>query len=122
MVVAYNHSGDAANVERDLAPLRSGPEPISSTNGSQPYLEVQVANDLEMGPGHRSYIMGAYADDVRPEALDRLVEHVARGPEGGSFSITVQGGGGRNASRGTAAKALPIRESSTSAARRISAA
>jgi FAD binding domain/Berberine and berberine like len=92
VVVAYNHSGDAATVERDVAPLRSGPEPVSTSSGSQPYLEVQVANDLEMGPGHRSYIMGAYADDVHPEALDALVEHVAGGPDGGSFSITVLGG------------------------------
>ncbi len=92
VVVAYNHSGEAANVERDVAPLRSGPAPVSTTNGSQPYLEVQVANDLEMGPGHRSYIMGAYADDVRPDTLDELVGHVAGGPVGGSFSITVQGG------------------------------
>jgi FAD/FMN-containing dehydrogenase len=92
VIVAYNHSGDAATVERDIAPLRSGPEPVSTTGGSQPYLEVQTANDLAMGPGHRTYIMGAYADDVRPEALDALVEHVARGPAGGSFSITVLGG------------------------------
>ncbi|HYN70233.1 MAG TPA: FAD-binding oxidoreductase, partial [Candidatus Eisenbacteria bacterium] len=34
--VAYNHSGDAANVERDLAPLTAGPEPVSTTAGSQP--------------------------------------------------------------------------------------
>lgn len=92
VVVAYNHSGDAATVDRDTAPLRAGPEPVSVTGGSQPYLEVQTAHDLLMGPGHRTYILGAYADDVRPEALDELVEHVARGPAGGSFSITVQGG------------------------------
>ena len=92
VIVAYNHSGDAASVERDVAPLRSGPEPVSTTTGSEPYLEVQTANDLAMGPGHRTYIMGGYADDIRPEAFDALVEHVARGPEGGSFSITVQGG------------------------------
>ena len=92
VVVAYNHSGDAAAVERDLGPILGGPEPVSRTGGSQPYLEVQTANDLVMGSGHRTYIMGAYADDVRPEAVDALVEHVAGGPEGCSFSITVQGG------------------------------
>ena len=91
-VVAYNHSGEASAVDRDLGPILAGPEPVSLTGGSQPYLDVQTANDLAMGPGHRTYILGAYADDVRPEALDALVEHVARGPEGCSFSITVQGG------------------------------
>ena len=34
VIVSYNHSGDAATVERDLAPLGSGPEPISSTSGA----------------------------------------------------------------------------------------
>ena len=92
VVVAYNHSGDVASVERDLAPLRSGPEPVSITRGSQPYLEVQTAHDLAMGWGHRSYIMGAYADDIRPEAFDALVEHVADAPDGSTFAITVQGG------------------------------
>jgi FAD/FMN-containing dehydrogenase len=92
VLVAYNHSGDAAAVERDIAPLRSGPEPVSSTDGSQPYLEVQTAHDLVMGWGHRSYIMGAYANDIRPAALDALVDHAARAPGGSSFSITVQGG------------------------------
>ena len=92
VIVAYNHSGSATAVERDVAPLGSGPEPVSATDGSQPYLEVQTAHDLVMGWGHRSYIMGAYANDVRPGTLDALVEHAAGAPGGSSFSITVQGG------------------------------
>lgn len=92
VLVAYNHSGDAASVEADTASLLSGPEPVSSTTGSQPYLEVQTANDLAMGWGHRSYIMGCYADDLRPAALDALVDHAASAPAGASFSATVQGG------------------------------
>jgi FAD/FMN-containing dehydrogenase len=103
VAVAYNHSGDAAAVERDLAPLRAGPEPVSSTDGSQPYLEVQTANDLAMGWGHRSYIMGGYANDFRPAAFDAMVEHVAHAPEASSFAITVQGGAiGRVAEDATA--------------------
>jgi FAD/FMN-containing dehydrogenase len=92
VVVSYNHSGDAATAERDIAPLRAGPEPVSATDGSQPYLEVQTANDLAMGWGHRSYILGGFANDFRPEAFDALVEHAARAPEGSSFAITAQGG------------------------------
>jgi hypothetical protein len=92
VVVSYNHSGDARMVERDVAPLAAGPEPVSSSDGSYPYLEVQTANDLAMGWGQRSYIKGGYADDFRPEALDALVEHVADAPEGSSFAMTAQGG------------------------------
>ncbi|MCI0347360.1 MAG: FAD-binding oxidoreductase [Chloroflexi bacterium] len=90
--VSYNHSGDAENVERDLAPLSRGPEPVSSTGGSQPYLEVQTSNDLAMAWGHRSYITGGFANDFRRDVLNALVEHVADAPEGSSFSATAQGG------------------------------
>lgn len=93
VIVSYNHSGDAADVERDIAPLRSGPEPVSISDSSQEYLEVQTANDLAMGWGHRSYIKGGYADGFRPEAFDAIVDHVARAPgDGSTFAITVQGG------------------------------
>jgi FAD/FMN-containing dehydrogenase len=92
VIVAYNHSGDAATVERDVAPLNSALEPVSSTAGSQPYLEVQTANDLAMGWGHRSYISGRYSNDIHPAALDALIEHAVLAPGEGSFSMTALGG------------------------------
>jgi hypothetical protein len=92
VIVSYNHCGDAATVELDLAPLRSGPEPASASGSSQQYLEVQTSNDLAMGWGSRSYIKGGYANDIRPEALNALIEHAAAGSAESSFSITVQGG------------------------------
>jgi FAD/FMN-containing dehydrogenase len=92
VVVGYNHCGDAAEVERDVAPLKAGPKPVVVNEASVPYLEVQTAHDLSMGFGHRSIIESAYANHVRPEAIDALVEHAAAAPNGASFSITVQGG------------------------------
>ena len=92
VVVSFNHSGRADAVERDTAGLRRGPEPLSVSGGSQPFLEVQTAHDLVLGWGGRSYIKGLYANVFRREALDALVDHVAAGPAGGSFSITAQGG------------------------------
>ena len=92
VITSFNHSGRAEDVERDTAGLRRGPEPISVSGGSQPYLEVQTAHDLAFAGGHRSFIKGLYADVFRPEALDALVDHVATGPAGGSFSVTAQGG------------------------------
>jgi hypothetical protein len=92
VIVGYNHSGDAAAVERDLAPIFAGPEPVATPGGSQPYLEVQTANDLAMGWGHRSFILGGWANGFRSEAFDTMVEHVAAGPTGCTFAITVQGG------------------------------
>ena len=90
--LAYNHSGAAEAVERDTAGLHAGPKPVSATIGSQPYLDVQTAHDLVFEWGHRSYISGRNADDVRPAALDELVELVAIAPGEGSFSATALGG------------------------------
>jgi FAD/FMN-containing dehydrogenase len=92
VIVGYNHSGDTDAIERDVAPLRAGPSPAFSSEKAHQYLEAQTANDLAMGWGSRSIIESAYADDVRPEAIDALVELVERAPDGASFSMTVQGG------------------------------
>ena len=92
VVVSFNHSGHPDAVERDTAGLRRGPEPLSVSGGSQPYLEAQTAHDLILGWGGRSFIKGLYANVFRPDALDALVDRVADGPAGGSFSVTAQGG------------------------------
>ena len=90
--LAYNHSGAADAVVRDTAALHAGPKPVSTTFGSRPYLEVQTAHDLVFAWGRRSYIGGRNAADVRPAALDELVELVATAPGDGSFSATALGG------------------------------
>jgi FAD/FMN-containing dehydrogenase len=92
VVVAFNHSGRADAFEADTAGLRRGPEPVSVSGGSQPYLEVQTAHDLALGWGRRSFIKSLYSNDLRPEALDELIGLVDAGPPEASFSITAQGG------------------------------
>jgi FAD/FMN-containing dehydrogenase len=88
---AWNHSGAVEDHERDTAGLRAGPAPLTSVIGSVPYLEVQTAHDLALGWGSRSFIKSRNADDVRPEALDELVQLLAL-PGEGTFSITALGG------------------------------
>jgi FAD/FMN-containing dehydrogenase len=88
---AWNHSGAADDVERDTAGLRAGPGPLTTTVGSVPYLDVQTAHDLAFAWGGRSFIKSHNADDVRPAALDELVELIAQ-PGEGTFSITALGG------------------------------
>jgi hypothetical protein len=101
--IGYNHSGAAEDVERDTAGLHVGPKPLTATIGSQPYLEVQTAHDLVFAWGTRSFITSQNAHDVRPGAIDELVEYVATGPEEGSVSITALGGAiGRVAEAATA--------------------
>ncbi len=89
---AWNHSGAIEDVERDTAALRQGPTPLTTTIGSSPYLEVQTAHDLAYQWGSRSYIKSHNADDVRPEALEELVELIATAPGEGTFSVTALGG------------------------------
>ena len=80
-----------------------GPEPLTTTIGSSPYLDVQTAHDLAFAWGSRSFIKSHNANDVRPEALDELVELVGAAPGDSSFSITALGGAiGRVAEDATA--------------------
>jgi hypothetical protein len=79
-------------VERDTAAIRNGPTSLTATIDSTPYLEVQTAHDLAFAWGSRSYIKSHNADDVRPEALEHLVELFATTQETGSFSVTALGG------------------------------
>src|SRR5438105_5512737 len=90
--LAWNHSGSPHDADKDTAGLRLGPEPLTTAIGSAPYLDVQTAHDLAFAWGGRSFINGHYANDVRPEALDELVELVATAPGEGAFSITALGG------------------------------
>jgi FAD/FMN-containing dehydrogenase len=62
------------------------------SEASQPYLEAQTAHDLVLGWGRRTFIAGLYANGIRPDALDRLVQHAASAPQGASFTVTAQGG------------------------------
>jgi FAD/FMN-containing dehydrogenase len=90
--LGYNHSGEADAVARDMAPLRAGPKPAFASEKSAEYLGVQTSNDLAMGWGSRSMIESGYADGIRPDAIDAILELIERAPDGASVSITVQGG------------------------------
>jgi FAD/FMN-containing dehydrogenase len=90
--IAWNHSGSVEAHERDTAPFRALPKPLTTTIGSTPYLEVQTAHDLAFAWGSRSFIKSHNADAVRPEALERVVQLVAAAPGDSSFSVTALGG------------------------------
>jgi FAD/FMN-containing dehydrogenase len=92
VIISYNHSGAAEDVERDTAPLLRGPEPAVIRAGPQSYLEAQSSADLAMAWGSRSFILGGYVDDVSATALDAIVEHVGGMPGQGGVSISAQGG------------------------------
>jgi FAD/FMN-containing dehydrogenase len=90
--IAWNHSGSADAAERDTAGLRTTPGQLTTTVGSASYLDVQTAHDLAFAWGSRSFIKSQNANDVRPEALDEVVDLVGTAPGDSSFSITALGG------------------------------
>ncbi len=90
--LAWNHSGAADDAERDTAGLRAGPKPLTSTIGSQPYLEVQTSHDLVFAWGSRSFITSHFGNDIRAQALEELVELVAAAPGVSSVTATALGG------------------------------
>ena len=92
VVISYNHSGAGEAVERDIAPLLTGPAPASVTATSEPYLVAQRSSDLDMAWGHRSAILGGYIADCSAEVLDAFVAHVEHVPGDSSIAVTAMGG------------------------------
>jgi FAD/FMN-containing dehydrogenase len=92
VVISYNHSGAGEDVERDVAPLRAGPKPISVTAGSEDYTKVQASSDLTLAWGSRTYILGGYVEDCSASVLDAFVAHCENVPGDSSISVTALGG------------------------------
>jgi FAD/FMN-containing dehydrogenase len=92
IVISYNHSGESADVDREIAPLFAGPTPASRTATTESYLSVQRSSDLTLGWGSRTAILGGYVRDLRPAVLDAFVAHVERVPGEGSISVTTMAG------------------------------
>lgn len=92
VVISFNHSGAAEDVERDIAPLLAGPPPASRTAVSEPYLTAQRSSDLTLAWGSRTFILGGYVADCSPAVLDAFVAHVEQPPGDSSISITAMGG------------------------------
>lgn len=92
VVISFNHSGAAEDVERDIAPLLKGPAPASVTATSEDYLVAQRSSDLDLAWGSRTAILGGYVADCSPTVLDAFVAHVEQVPGDASISVTAMGG------------------------------
>jgi FAD/FMN-containing dehydrogenase len=86
------HSGDPADAERELAPLKAIAPPAAGYVKKMPYLEMQAFFDDASRWGRRVYTKGGFANDVRPAAFDEVMEHLAQAPGENSFAIWTQGG------------------------------
>ena len=92
IVISYNHSGAAEDVERDIAPLLKGPRPASVTATSEKYVDAQRSSDLTLAWGSRTFILGGNVADCSPSVLDAFVAHVEQVPGDSTISVTALGG------------------------------
>jgi FAD/FMN-containing dehydrogenase len=92
IVISYNHSGAAEDVERDIAPLLKGPRPASVTATREKYVDAQRSSDLTLAWGSRTFILGGNVADCSPAVLDAFVQHVEQVPGDATISVTALGG------------------------------
>jgi FAD/FMN-containing dehydrogenase len=92
VLISYNHSGAAEDVEGDIAPLLAGPKPAKVTATHERYVDVQRSSDLSLAWGSRSAILGGNIADCSDAVLDAFVAHVEDVPGDASISVTVLGG------------------------------
>jgi len=71
------HSGDPAQAERDLAPLRSFAEPLADLVSRRPYTAVQALTDASWAPGFENYWKSDYLMGIPDGAIEVLTEHLA---------------------------------------------
>ena len=89
------HSGLPDRAERDLADLRAFGPPTSDSIKVMPYLETQHLADEAQQWGHRFYMKSAFLPALPDEAVDVLVEHAPRGPDGSECGFSTWAWGRR---------------------------
>jgi len=89
------HSGPPDRAERDLADLRAFGPPMSDSIKAMTYLETQHLADEAQEWGHRFYMKSAFLPALPDEAVDVLVEHAPRAPDGSECGFSTWAWGRR---------------------------
>jgi FAD/FMN-containing dehydrogenase len=87
------HTGDPAEAERDVAPIRAFGRPLGDVLVRRPYAQVQSLLDATQPKGRRYYWKSEYLADADSALRDRFVEHAARIPSPHSAAILFHLGG-----------------------------
>lgn len=72
------HTGDTAEAEALLAPLREVARPVADTVMRRPYVQMQSLLDATQPKGRRYYWKSHYLADIGPSLMDLAVEHAGR--------------------------------------------
>jgi FAD/FMN-containing dehydrogenase len=76
--VAYN--GAVEEGERILKPLREFGPPLADTIGPMPYVQVQRMMDDGFPAGRQNYWKSNFLKGLAPEAIQVIIDHVAKAP------------------------------------------
>jgi FAD/FMN-containing dehydrogenase len=109
LVFAVCYTGEPANAEKALAPLRALGEPIADVIGVQPYAAWQTAFDPLLTPGAFNYWKSHNFTALSDGLLDTLVDYVGTLPTAECEIFIAQVGGASNRI-GADATAYPHRD------------
>jgi len=73
-------NGAVEEGERILKPLRELGPPLTDTIGAMPYVQVQKMMDDGFPAGRQNYWKSNFLKGLPPEAVDVILEHVAKAP------------------------------------------
>ena len=91
-IIAFSYAGTEADAHAALSGLDDGPGAVEEVFGAKRYLEIQGFYDETMGWGQRYYAYGSFANDLRDETIEGLVDLAADGPGDAGFAASGQGG------------------------------
>jgi FAD/FMN-containing dehydrogenase len=84
------YSGDPAQGEKAVAPIKSFGNPIGDVLVRRPYVQIQSLLDATQPKGRRYYWKSEYLSRVEPALCEKLIEHAAKIPSPHSAVILFQ--------------------------------
>jgi FAD/FMN-containing dehydrogenase len=87
------HSGDVAEGEKAVAPIKSFGKSVGDVLVRRPYTQLQALLDATQPKGRRYYWKSEYLSQIEPALCDRVMEHAARISSPHSAVILFQIGG-----------------------------
>ena len=90
------YSGDPAEGEKVVAPIKSFGSPIGDMLIRRPYAQMQALLDGTQPKGRRYYWKSEYLSEITPEVSEKAMEYAARIPSPHSAVVLFQIGGALN--------------------------
>jgi FAD/FMN-containing dehydrogenase len=90
MAILACYSGDPAQGEKAVAPIKSFGNPIGDVLVRRPYVQIQSLLDATQPKGRRYYWKSEYLSRVEPALCEKLIEHAAKIPSPHSAVILFQ--------------------------------